>query len=163
MEKYFYLDANGQQLGPVSPELFTSLGVNANTMVWKKGMANWVMASQIPELSVYLGAGTMRTVPPTPPGGGTTSGGNGSTYTSPGKPVMPDNNIVWGVLVTFFCCLPLGVYSIIQGSKVSSLYAAGNYAEALAMSEDAKKWAIWGAGIGLAVQLLGLLIMALSS
>ena len=63
---------------------------------------------------------------------------------------MPDNYLVWGILVTIFCAcgMPLGIVSIINASKVGSAYAAGDYEGAMKASKDAKKWAIWGAVVG---------------
>jgi len=79
--------------------------------------------------------------PPPPPGG------YGAPV--PGYPAQqPDSNLVWGILVTVLCCLPFGIVSIVNASKVSGLWAAGQYAEAQKASEDAKKWAIWGAIAG---------------
>lgn len=61
----------------------------------------------------------------------------------------PDNNMIWGILCTVFCCIPFGVYSIILASKVNGLYNSGNYDEAQKTADDAKKWAIIGAVVGL--------------
>jgi interferon-induced transmembrane protein len=54
-------------------------------------------------------------------------------------------------LATVLCCLPLGIVSIIQASKVSGLWAQGQYAEAQAAADSAKKWAIWAAVAGVVV------------
>lgn len=35
----------------------------------------------------------------------------------------PDNNLVWGILVTILCCLPFGIVSIIKASSVDNLWA----------------------------------------
>lgn len=56
-----------------------------------------------------------------------------------------------GVLVTVLCCLPVGIVSIIQASKVSGLWGQGRYAEAQKAADDAKKWAIWGVVAGVIV------------
>jgi len=57
--QYFYAK-NGQQSGPVTFEglcnLFASKTVDANTLVWKQGMANWTALNTIPELQVLLGS-----------------------------------------------------------------------------------------------------------
>ena len=69
------------------------------------------------------------------------------TYNSPmGSP--PDNNLVWAILCTVFCCLPLGIVSIVKSSKVGELWARGDMAGAQKAADDARKWAIWGAVIG---------------
>ena len=58
------------------------------------------------------------------------------------------NHLVWAILTTPFCCLPLGIVSIINAAKVNSLVAAGDIAGAQAASAAAKKWAIWSAVAG---------------
>lgn len=60
----------------------------------------------------------------------------------------PDNNLVWAILCTVFCCLPLGIVSIIKATKVRELWAQGDTVGAQEAADDAKKWAIWGAVIG---------------
>lgn len=60
----------------------------------------------------------------------------------------PDNNLVWAILCTVLCCLPLGIVAIIKSTKVKELWAQGDHAGAQKAADDAKKFAIWGAGIG---------------
>lgn len=67
------------------------------------------------------------------------------------------NHLVWAILSALFCCLPLGIVSIINAAKVNSLVAAGDIAAAQAASASAKKWAIWSAIAG---PVLGLLYFA---
>ncbi|WP_421842482.1 CD225/dispanin family protein [Mycobacterium sp.] len=67
---------------------------------------------------------------------------------------VPDNYLVWSILVTLFCCLPLGIVAIIKSSQVNGLWAQGRYAEAQASAESAKKFVTWSAGIG-----VGLLVI----
>jgi len=67
---------------------------------------------------------------------------------------QPDSNLVWGILSTVLCCLPLGIVSIVYASKVSGLWAQGRYAEAQHASANAKKWAIWGAVAGVIVGII---------
>lgn len=87
--------------------------------------------------------------PPPPPGGGyppPPTGGYpapGGGYGAPGP--EPQNYLVWSILTTLFCCLPLGVVSIVFASQVSGKYHSGDYAGAVRSSESAKKWAIWSA------------------
>ncbi len=60
----------------------------------------------------------------------------------------PNNYLVWAILTTLFCCLPFGIAAIVSASKVDSLYATGQYAEAQRASDSAKKWSIWAAVVG---------------
>ncbi|GAA1481237.1 hypothetical protein GCM10009624_16770 [Gordonia sinesedis] len=66
----------------------------------------------------------------------------------------PDNNLVWAILCTVLCCLPLGIVSIVKSTQVSKLWAQGDYAGAQKAADEAKKWAIWGAVIGVVVLVL---------
>jgi Interferon-induced transmembrane protein len=88
--------------------------------------------------------------PPPPPQGG-------GVPPPPGYGVPPDNNLVWAILVTLFCCLPFGIVSIIKSTQVSSLWAQGQHAAAQQSAADAKKWAMWGAIAGV-VGIVGYLI-----
>ena len=64
------------------------------------------------------------------------------------------NHLVFAILITIFCCLPLGIVSIVQAAKVNGLVAGGDMDGALAASASAKKWATWGLVIGLVVNIL---------
>ena len=50
--------------------------------------------------------------------------------------------MIFAILSTVLCCLPLGVYAIICANKVDGLYAAGDYAGAVEQANAAKKWSI---------------------
>ena len=60
-------------------------------------------------------------------------------------PPRPDNNLVWAILCTVLCCLPLGIVAIVKASSVNNLYDRGDYAGAEAAAKSAKSWSIWGA------------------
>lgn len=154
MEKYFYLNSNNEQAGPISPEDFGRYGVSETTMIWKQGMPNWVRAGQIPELSSFFHT------PPIPVGGNThNSRTNGFSGQNQYKPIKPDNNMAWAVLSTVLCCMPIGIYSVIQASKVNGLYNSGFYDEAQHMADEAKKWAGIGAIAGLVFSALYFIIL----
>lgn len=55
------------------------------------------------------------------------------------------NHLVWAILTTLFCCLPLGIVSIVKAAEVNGKLAAGDIDGARASSDGAKKWAIWAA------------------
>jgi hypothetical protein len=64
------------------------------------------------------------------------------------------NYMVESILVTLFCCLPLGIVGIINASKVDAASAAGNDAEAQRLSAEAYKWVKYGFFAGIAVIVL---------
>lgn len=51
------------------------------------------------------------------------------------------NNLIWAILSTLFCCLPLGIVSIVYAAKVDGLAAAGDLAGAQEAADKAKTWA----------------------
>ncbi|MDN5203215.1 CD225/dispanin family protein [Fulvivirgaceae bacterium BMA10] len=65
--------------------------------------------------------------------------------------VPPKNWLVESILVTIFCCLPLGIVGIINASNVNTRFAAGDYEGAQKASQEAGKWT----KIGFFVSLIG--------
>ena len=89
------------------------------------------------------------------PYGGQPSPYGGQPY---GGQPQPDNYLVWAILCTVLCCLPFGVVSIVYSTKVSGLWAQGQYGEAQAAANNAKKWAIIGAIVGPIVSVIFVVI-----
>lgn len=73
----------------------------------------------------------------------------------------PKNYLVESILVTIFCCLPLGIVGIVNASKVNSAYEGGDFAAANKAAAEAKKWCKWGLIAGIAVAVIYGVIMAL--
>ncbi|WP_329044367.1 CD225/dispanin family protein [Amycolatopsis sp. NBC_01488] len=74
----------------------------------------------------------------------------------------PDSNLVWGILTTVLCCLPLGIVSIVKASQVNTLWFQGFHAEAHRAADEARKWAMWSAisaGVLIALYLAFILVM----
>lgn len=59
------------------------------------------------------------------------------------RPPMPDTYLVWAILATTCCCLPLGVVAIVKSLEVNSHYVAGDYEGARAASNSARQWCIY--------------------
>jgi hypothetical protein len=68
------------------------------------------------------------------------------------------NHLVWAIVTTLLCCLPLGVVSIVYAAQVDGKRAAGDIAGAYAASDKARFWAIMSA---IAVPILALLWIVL--
>ena len=64
------------------------------------------------------------------------------------------NYLVQSILVTLFCCLPLGIVAIVFAAQVNSKLAAGDYYGAVESSNKAKMWCWWSFGLGLASMVL---------
>lgn len=58
------------------------------------------------------------------------------------------NHLVWAILTTLFCCLPLGIVSIVYSAQVDGKRAAGDLPGAHKASHNAKMWAIYSAIAG---------------
>ena len=76
----------------------------------------------------------------------------------PGQQAAPDNYLIWAILSTVFCCLPLGIVAIVHSTKVSSLWAQGSYQEARQAAANAKNFAIYAAIAGVIVGVIYLAI-----
>ena len=72
----------------------------------------------------------------------------------------PDNYLVWAILSTLFCCLPLGIASIVYAAQVDGKYNSGDYHGARESSKKAKQFAMWGTIIGAIVILLYVVVSA---
>ena len=84
----------------------------------------------------------------------------------PGQPSMgspPPNYLVWSILTTIFCCLPLGVVSIVFAAQVNSKWAAGDIAGARDSSEKAKRFAIWSAVVSVILGVIGIILGVLGA
>jgi predicted secreted protein len=92
--------------------------------------------------------------PPPPPNYGSAPVPHGG-YAQPAAP--PPNYLVWAILTTVFCCLPLGVVSIVFAAQVNGKFAAGDLAGAQDSSNKAKQFAMWSAIAGVVV--LGLYVV----
>lgn len=71
--------------------------------------------------------------------------------------VCPKTWLTESILVTLFCCLPLGIVGIINATQVSSLFAQGAYDAALHKSNEAGRWtkiAFWLGLVGYIVALV---------
>ncbi|MDR3260970.1 MAG: CD225/dispanin family protein [Tannerella sp.] len=180
-KQYYYLNGTAQ-MGPFSLETLRHAPITPGTMVWNASLPDWVEARSLPELQALFAASSYgrgatysanpplpstsqpayQTGPPPSAGyqGGNYAAGNFTPpFRTPGeaRPPMPENYMVWAVLATVFCCLPLGIVSVISASKVSSAYYVGDYAGAQRAARDAKKWATWSALA--AVIVIGLYIL----
>lgn len=56
--------------------------------------------------------------------------------------IKPDSYLVWAILATLFCCLPSGIVSIVNASKVDSAWASGQVDEARRRSDAARRWVL---------------------
>jgi TRAP-type C4-dicarboxylate transport system permease small subunit len=71
-----------------------------------------------------------------------------------------DNNLALAIVVTVLCCLPFGIVGIVQAAQVNAKALAGDITGAEECARKARKWSLWGLGIGLTLYgLYGLLML----
>ena len=70
-----------------------------------------------------------------------------------GPPQVP-NYLVQAILVTIFCCLPLGIVAIVFSAQVNGKLASGDYTGAVSSSNTAKTLCWISFGVGLVVLLI---------
>ena len=141
MAQYF-LGKNNQRLGPFPLEQLLANGLTPDTLVWCEGMPGWQKANEVPEVAALFAPQQQYQQP---------------AYNN--APPRPDNNMVWAILSTILCCLPLGIVAIIKASNVNSLYDRGDYAGAEEAAKSAKTWAMWGAISALIIWVLYILFI----
>jgi hypothetical protein len=64
-------------------------------------------------------------------------------------PKKIENNLVLAIVVTVLCCLPFGIVGIVYAAQVNAKALAGDIAGAEESSSKARKWSLWGLGLGL--------------
>ena len=75
----------------------------------------------------------------------------------------PPNHLVWAILSTLFCCLPLGIASIVFAAQVNSKWHAGDVAGAQESSKKARKFALWATIIGVVLVVLYLILLVVGA
>ena len=169
---YYYLNEQQEPVGPVTLEtigaLVSSGRLPASVFVARAGDTEWV------PYSAWRAAASAPTATPAPGQARSVarkSRAGASTPSLAALPVTsiaprtmpkPATNMVWAILSTIFCCLPLGVVAIVKAASVDSHYYAGRYLEAIQASRSAANWSAWSAILSLLPYLIGIYLVAFS-
>ena len=86
------------------------------------------------------------------------AGGDGGT---PPLQRIP-NYLAQSILVTLFCCLPLGIPAIVFSAQVNGKIQAGDIQGAMESSRKAKMWGWWSFGIGIVATIVYVLVMVVA-
>jgi hypothetical protein len=70
----------------------------------------------------------------------------------------PDNYLMWSILSTICCCLPLGIPAIVNAAQVNGAWSRGDVAGAMRHSAQAKKFTIIAAAAGGVLNVLALAV-----
>jgi hypothetical protein len=152
----YYIVKQGKQEGPFAKEDLLKNGLTKNTLVWCNGMKDWTKAGEVPDLEELL------STPPTPPTSPTPPAPQIGGYNKQESPIVspnpqqpkPDSHMLWAVLSTCCCCIPLGAYAIYCSIQVDECYKKGDYQGAIESAEKAKTWSIISAVAGFIVGIL---------
>ena len=68
------------------------------------------------------------------------------------------SHLVGAILSTLCCCLPFGIPAIIFATQVNSKIAVGDLEGARAASKNALTWMLVSIGVGLVVQIIGVMV-----
>lgn len=158
MAQWYYL-VNSQQQGPVSSEQLKALSaggtVTPETYVWREGMDDWKPAKMVQGLFDVGQAGAVSEGSALPPA--QTMQPN-PYAASPGVPAGAGPNttsiLVWSILATICCCVPLGIPAIVYAAIATSKMGSGDVAGAYDAAGKAKMWAWIAFGLGLLLNIL---------
>lgn len=156
--EWFYARGDMQR-GPVTEDELKDLIrdgiISSETRVWREGMSDWLPLSEVAELADrYLKKNSAETTESTDLPESVSTMGNVSplpesalpTQTYAGDEVMPPDyttQAIVGIVLGVLCCTPVAIpaiVAVIKGSKVKTLYNAGDYEGALEASAKAKQW-----------------------
>ncbi len=161
MKRYFYNDGTNR-FGPCSIEELKAANIKPTTEVWENGMENWTAAINVEELK-HLFEGGENTPPPFTPNNsaGNFNQNNSNSYNQPQRDIPP-THLVWSILTTILCCMPLGIVAIIYSSKVETAYNRGDYKMALKYSNDAKNFSIASLIVGAVTTIIVIILQVAS-
>ena len=159
MKKYYYSDGK-EKFGPFDLKELGQKDIQKETLIWYEGLGDWTPAGNIEEFSQLLTGS-----PPPVPGIQKEAVTSTAPQFSAGAgredvrlDVVPKTWLVESILVTIFCCMPLGIVGIINAARVEARFHAGDHAAALRASREAGTWTKVGFWIGVGVLVLYLLM-----
>ncbi len=172
----YWINQDGEQTGPLTLDQLELMTLSEKTFVWSAGYDDWKPLSEVSELAHLLPASAI-VVPPMPvedepvanePIAEPMMSHPAQAADQPAPPAgqpypaCPPTNMVWAIISTLLCCVPLGIVAIIYSNKVSKKYYEGDLAAAEHYSEVSAWWCIGTIVGGIALQpLMTLVQMAL--
>ena len=146
-----FVGKNDEQYGPFPIEKVNESIANGefslDDLGWYEGLGEW---KPLRNIEGIVGATVVPTVVSNPP-------------KNAGVPAeQVPSNLVWGILSTLCCCLPLGIVSIVYASKVEGYVIAGDIEKAKENSKKAAMWAWISFGVSIAGGIIWFIIGAVS-
>ena len=146
-----FVGKNDEQYGPFPIEKVNESIANGefslDDLGWYEGLGEW---KPLRSIEGIVGAAVVPTVVSNLPN-------------NAGVPAeQVPSNLVWGILSTLCCCLPLGIVSIVYASKVEGYVIAGDVEKAKENSKKAAMWAWISFGVSLVGGIIWFIIGAVS-
>lgn len=163
MDKEYWIIEDGESVGPFSLEDLKSHDIAPTTKIWYRELEEWTKAEDTALADVLFPKAT-------PPSFSTDSFQQVNYNPQPavshidetklrqayekgleeGKQLDKDTDIhqcpptylVWSVVATVLCCVPLGIVSIIYASNVTKYFHNGEYLKAKKASDKALYWTL---------------------
>ena len=140
---YKIIGADGEEYGPISAgqirQWISENRANRQTLVQAEGSADWKPLAVYPEFADAFQPALPPTLPSTQPAI--------PTFAPITPPDVP-NHLIFSILVTLLCCLPLGVPAIIYSTQVNTRLSNGDIAGAKVAAQKAKLWCWIALGVG---------------
>lgn len=140
----WYFSKGGTQMGPVSlDELRAKIAAGEVTgadMVWREGFPDWKRIADVPELGISPAAAQPMTMAPQAGLPSQASPYHPPATTAYSQGMLIPNYLWQSIVVTIFCCWPLGIPAIVYAAKVDGMKARGDIQGAITASNNAKTW-----------------------
>lgn len=164
----YWINQNGIQTGPHTIEQLKEMEITGNAYVWCAGMDDWKPVAAVPTLANLITAPqepveapqeqpmaatspavAIPPIPQEPQQAMQPATAPEQAVQQPYQPQQaaempkcPPTNLVWAILSTILCCLPLGIVAIIYSVKVTQKYQQGDIKAAEHYSEVSAWWCI---------------------
>ena len=143
MTRYFYIDSEGTQKGPLTLDELKIEHIRKEYLVWTNGMPDWKPAYDLAELKPLFEVSNIAQHNQH----ATTTPLFGQNTQDDEIPLMPKTWMVESILVTilpFILCgnvlSLIGIAAIVNASKVESLFNSGLFDRAQEASDNAARW-----------------------
>lgn len=147
MLHYYYTDGK-KRFGPFTIDELKDKQITPETLVWKEGLPDWVPATTLSDLQILFPVEEHEV-------------NVGGTVLKGQQLVLPPKNwLVESVLVTIFCCLPLGIVGIILSLLVDTMWREGHRDAAVRISKEAGRWVRYGFIFGIIAILLYMILIS---